>query len=305
MTTAPAPADYLRQSPETAARFARIRQREVLLSVQDLKKSFMTHGAERTVFDRLSFEVHRREFITIIGPSGCGKSTFIRIAAGLDESSGGTILLSGSPVTGPGPDRGMVFQGYTLFPWLPVKRNVMFGLQMKGLSDIEAETRAREWIAMVGLEKFEDSYPHELSGGMKQRVAIARALANEPRVLIMDEPFGALDSQTRAKMQAHLLEIWKKVDITILFITHDLDEAILLSDRVLVLGVNPGGLVEFIENPVPRPRHPRQNTTPEFIALKQRLDELIHPPLDPNDTGDEDLIVTPMVKLTLVGDEVD
>ena len=140
---------------------------------------------------------------------------------------------------------------------------------------------------------------------MKQRVAIARALANEPRVLIMDEPFGALDSQTRARMQAHLLEIWKKVDITILFITHDLDEAILLSDRVLVLGVNPGGLVEFIENPVPRPRHPRQNITPEFIALKHRLDDLIHPPADPNDTGDEDLIVTPMVKLTLVGDEVE
>lgn len=297
-----APAAYKIQSPETAARFDRIRQREVILRVQDLKKSFLTNGTERVVFDHLSFDVHRREFITIIGPSGCGKSTFIRIAAGLDEASGGVILLSGKPVTGPGPDRGMVFQGYTLFPWLSVKRNVMFGLQMKGLSDIEAESRAREWIAMVGLEKFAESYPHELSGGMKQRVAIARALANEPRVLIMDEPFGALDSQTRAKMQAHLLEIWKKVDITILFITHDLDEAVLLSDRVLVLGVNPGGLVEFIENPVPHPRHQKQNTTPEFIALKQRLDELIHPPLE---EGEEDLIVTPMVKLTVAGDEVE
>jgi NitT/TauT family transport system ATP-binding protein len=298
-----APADYLIQSPETAARFARIRQREVILSVQDLKKSFHTNGSERVVFDHLSFDVHRREFITIIGPSGCGKSTFIRIAAGLDEASGGAILLSGSPVTGPGPDRGMVFQGYTLFPWLSVKRNVMFGLRMKGISDIEAEGLARQWIAMVGLEKFEDSYPHELSGGMKQRVAIARALANEPRVLIMDEPFGALDSQTRAKMQAHLIEIWKKVDITILFITHDLDEAILLSDRVLVLGVNPGGLVEFIENPVPRPRHPSQITSPEFIALKARLDHLIHPPTEEGEDGD--LVVTPMVKLTLVGDEVE
>ena len=226
-------ADYQIQSPETAARFARIYQREVILSVQELKKSFRTNDAERVVFDHLTFEVHRREFITIIGPSGCGKSTFIRIAAGLDEASGGTILLSGQPVTGPGPDRGMVFQGYTLFPWLSVKRNVMFGLRMKGVSDVAAEALARQWIAMVGLEKFEESYPHELSGGMKQRVAIARALANEPRVLIMDEPFGALDSQTRGKMQAHLLEIWKKVDITILFITHDLDEAILLSDRVL------------------------------------------------------------------------
>jgi NitT/TauT family transport system ATP-binding protein len=295
-------ADYSLQSPETAARFARIRQREVILSVQDLKKSFVTNGTERVVFDHLSFDVHRREFITIIGPSGCGKSTFIRIAAGLDESSGGAILLSGVPVTGPGPDRGMVFQGYTLFPWLSVKRNVMFGLQMKGCSDIEAESLARQWIAMVGLEKFEDSYPHELSGGMKQRVAIARALANEPRVLIMDEPFGALDSQTRAKMQAHLIEIWKKVDITILFITHDLDEAILLSDRVLVLGVNPGGLVEFIENPVPRPRSPKQITSPEFIALKARLDELIHPP---QPEGEEEITIPPMVKLTVAGDEVE
>ena len=295
-------ADCTLQSPETAARFARIRQREVILSVQDLKKSFVTNGTERVVFDHLSFDVHRREFITIIGPSGCGKSTFIRIAAGLDESSGGAILLSGVPVTGPGPDRGMVFQGYTLFPWLSVKRNVMFGLQMKGCSDIEAESSARQWIAMVGLEKFEDSYPHELSGGMKQRVAIARALANEPRVLIMDEPFGALDSQTRAKMQAHLIEIWKKVDITILFITHDLDEAILLSDRVLVLGVNPGGLVEFIENPVPRPRSPKQITSPEFIALKARLDELIHPP---QPEGEEEITIPPMVKLTVAGDEVE
>jgi NitT/TauT family transport system ATP-binding protein len=295
-------ADYTLQSPETAARFARIRQREVILSVQDLKKSFVTNGTERVVFDHLSFDVHRREFITIIGPSGCGKSTFIRIAAGLDESSGGAILLSGVPVTGPGPDRGMVFQGYTLFPWLSVKRNVMFGLQMKGCSDIEAESSARQWIAMVGLEKFEDSYPHELSGGMKQRVAIARALANEPRVLIMDEPFGALDSQTRAKMQAHLIEIWKKVDITILFITHDLDEAILLSDRVLVLGVNPGGMVEFIENPVPRPRSPKQITSPEFIALKARLDELIHP-LQPE--GGEEITIPPMVTLTVAGDEVE
>jgi NitT/TauT family transport system ATP-binding protein len=295
-------ADYTLQSPETAARFARIRQREVILSVQDLKKSFVSNGTERVVFDHLSFDVHRREFITIIGPSGCGKSTFIRIAAGLDESSGGAILLSGLPVTGPGPDRGMVFQGYTLFPWLSVKRNVMFGLQMKGRSDMEAESLARQWIAMVGLEKFEDSYPHELSGGMKQRVAIARALANEPRVLIMDEPFGALDSQTRAKMQAHLIEIWKKVDITILFITHDLDEAILLSDRVLVLGVNPGGMVEFIENPVPRPRSPKQITSPEFIALKARLDELIHP-LQPE--GGEEITIPPMVKLTVAGDEVE
>ncbi|MDB6070005.1 MAG: transporter related [Verrucomicrobiales bacterium] len=296
------PADYQKQSPETAARFCKIRSRDIILSVRDLKKTFPSPEGERTVFDHLSFDVHRRELITIIGPSGCGKSTFIRIAAGLDEASGGAILLDGQPVTGPGPDRGMVFQGYTLFPWLTVKRNVMFGLEMKGLGSLQAESLARQWIAMVGLAKFEDSYPHELSGGMKQRVAIARALANEPRLLIMDEPFGALDSQTRCRMQTHLLEIWKKVDITILFITHDLDEAILLSDRVLVLGVNPGGLLEFIENPVPRPRHPSQITSPEFLALKARLDALIHPPAD---EGDDDLLPVPMVKLTVAGDEVE
>ena len=147
-----------------------------------------------------------------------------------------------------------------------------------GRGSSDAEGTAREWLEMVGLSRFEESYPHELSGGMKQRVAIARALANAPRILIMDEPFGALDALTRAKMQAYLLQIWKKVDITILFITHDLDEAVYLSDRILVLGVNPGGIRECIENPVPRPRTPRQLLTPEFLALKRRLDELIHAP---------------------------
>jgi NitT/TauT family transport system ATP-binding protein len=153
---------------------------------------------------------------------------------------------------------------------------------------------------MVGLSRFEDSYPHELSGGMKQRVAIARALANEPRILIMDEPFGALDALTRAKMQAYLLQIWKKVDVTILFITHDLDESIYLSDRILVLGVNPGGIREFIENPVPRPRSPDQFLTPEFLALKRRLDELIH--VSAQDSEEERL---PVVKMTVAGDEVE
>ena len=157
-------------------------------------------------------------------------------------------------INGPGPDRGMVFQGYTLFPWLTVKHNVMFGLTMHGKDVNTAESEARQWLDMVGLGKFENSYPHELSGGMKQRVAIARALANDPRILIMDEPFGALDAQTRCQMQGYLLQIWKKVDVTIFFITHDLDEAAYLSDRILVMGTNPGRVVEVIENPVPRPR---------------------------------------------------
>src|SRR4029077_8638962 len=150
---------------------------------------------------------------------GCGKSTLIRIVAGLDESTGGEILLDSQAVAGPGPDRGMVFQGYTLFPWLTVKSNVMFGLRTQGKEHNIAEAEARQWLEMVGLSKFENLYPHELSGGMKQRVAIARALANNPRILTMYEPFSALDAQTRCQMQAYLLQIWKKVDVTILFIT--------------------------------------------------------------------------------------
>lgn len=292
--------DYKELRPEVAARFKKIDERPVILSVKSLKKSFGTNGSEHVVFDNVSLEVHRREFVTVIGPSGCGKSTFIRIAAGLDEATGGQMLLDGHEIHGPGPDRGMVFQGYTLFPWLTVKKNVMFGLQMRNISHGEAEREARQWLDMVGLSKFENSYPHELSGGMKQRVAIARALANEPRILIMDEPFGALDAQTRCQMQTYLLQIWKKVDVTILFITHDLDEAIYLSDRILVLGVNPGGVREFINNPVPRPRTQAQFISPEFLSVKARLEELIHPP---SAAAEEEKL--PMIKLTEAGDEVE
>ncbi len=294
--------DYRKQAPSVAERFKKIQSRPVVLSVDDLKKSFGPEGQEHVVFDDVSIDIHRREFITIIGPSGCGKSTFIRIAAGLDQASGGKMLLDGKPIAGPGPDRGMVFQGYTLFPWRTVKENVMFGLEMQGKSTSEAESTAREWLEMVGLARFEESYPHELSGGMKQRVAIARALAAEPRVLIMDEPFGALDALTRCKMQTYLLQIWKKVDITILFITHDLDEAIYLSDRILVLGVNPGGVREIIENPVPRPRSIEQFLSPEFIALKARLDHLIHAPTGDADDEEDRL---PVIKMTTAGDEVE
>ena len=292
--------NYHKQDPQVAARFRRIQERPVVLSVRKLKKAFGPASHQHVVFDDVSLDIHRREFVSIIGPSGCGKSTFIRMVAGLDEASGGEILLDGKPVTGPGPDRGMVFQGYTLFPWRTVKQNVMFGLEMQSRSSVAAEGTAREWLEMVGLSRFEDSYPHELSGGMKQRVAIARALANEPRILIMDEPFGALDALTRAKMQTYLLQIWKKVDITILFITHDLDEAAYLSDRILVLGVNPGGVREFIENPVPRPRTQEQFLTPEFLAVKHRLDELIHTPAQ---DSEEDRL--PVVKMTEAGDEVE
>jgi len=290
---------YRTQCPAVAERFTKIRQRPVILSVRNLRKSFIADGTERTVFDGVSLDIHRREFITVIGPSGCGKSTFIRIVAGLDDATGGQMLLDGKPISGPGPDRGMVFQGYTLFPWLTVKRNVMFGLEMKGISPTAAEPEARQWLDMVGLSKFENSYPHELSGGMKQRVAIARALATEPRILIMDEPFAALDAQTRAQMQSYLLQIWRKVDVTVLFITHDLDEAVYLSDRVMVMGTNPGRVVEVVENPVPRPRSAAQFVAPEFLALRQHLEELIHPPVE----NDEERV--PMIKLTAAGDEVE
>ena len=294
--------DYHKQDPGVAARFQKIRERPVVLSVRDLQKAFGPQGHQHVVFDHVTFDIHRREFMTIIGPSGCGKSTFIRIAAGLDEATSGEMLLDGKPISGPGQDRGMVFQGYTLFPWRTVKENVMFGLEMQGRSPRGAETEARQWLEMVGLSRFEESYPHELSGGMKQRVAIARALANEPRVLIMDEPFGALDALTRCKMQSYLLQIWKRVNVTILFITHDLEEAIYLSDRILVLGVNPGGVREIIENPVPRPRSSEQMISPEFLALKHRLDHLIHAQ-SADDEGEDDKLA--VIKMTDAGDEVE
>ena len=292
--------DYHDQSPAVAERFKRIHARPVILSVRNLRKTFGANGSAQTVFDHVSLDIHRREFVCVVGPSGCGKSTLIRIVAGLDEATGGEILLDKHTVNGPGSDRGMVFQGYTLFPWLTVKHNVMFGLKMHGKDESTAETEARQWLDMVGLAKFENLYPHELSGGMKQRVAIARALANNPRILIMDEPFGALDAQTRCQMQGYLLQIWKKVDVTILFITHDLDEAAYLADRILVMGTNPGRVVEFIENPVPRPRAQAQFISPEFLALKKRLEEHIHPAME-METAEK----LPMIKLTEAGDEVE
>ncbi len=291
--------DYRELAPAVAARFERIRQRQVILSVRGLEKKFGASGASQTAFADVSLDIHRREFICVIGPSGCGKSTLIRIIAGLDDATGGEVLLDGHSVTGPGPDRGMVFQGYTLFPWRTVRKNVMFGLEMQGKDPGTADAEARQWLDMVGLAKFENAYPHELSGGMKQRVAIARALANEPRILLMDEPFGALDAQTRCQMQSYLLQIWKKVDVTILFITHDLEEAAYLADRIVVMGSNPGRVVEFIDNPVPRPRTSAQFLGAEFLALKRRLEELIHPPFE----AEEERL--PMVKLTAAGDDVE
>ncbi len=291
---------YLEQTDEVKARFDEIKEREVILEVKNLYKYFNTANGEITALKNINFKAHRREFVCVIGASGCGKSTLIRILSGLESASTGQVLLDGKPVSGPGPDRGMVFQGYTLFPWLTVKKNVMFGLRSQGMSEANAESEALQWIDLVGLEKFAESYPDQLSGGMKQRVAIARALANKPRILLMDEPYGALDAQTRSKMQSYLLQIWHNIDITVLFITHDLDEAIYLADRILVLKAHPGEVQEVIEVPVPRPRDPEQFISPEFLATRKRIDELIHPP----STEDENDKLN-MIRLTQVGDEVE
>ncbi len=270
---------YLDHPPETTARIAELAARPVVMSVEALTRDFESPGGQLvTALSRITFEVRKREFISVIGPSGCGKSTLIRILAGLDYPTSGEVRLDARPVVGPGADRGMVFQGYTLFPWLTVKKNVMFGLKMKGVSGARADKIARDWLEIVGLGGVADQYPSQLSGGMKQRVAIARALANEPRIMLMDEPFGALDAQTRASMQAHLLRIWEQVDVTVLFITHDLDEAVYLSDRIVVLGANPGRILEIIDVPVARPRRPQQFLSGHFLATKKRLEELIHRP---------------------------
>jgi NitT/TauT family transport system ATP-binding protein len=268
---------YLHMEASVRERFARIRERPVVLEVDGLQKRYDTRDGSFLALDGVSFEVRRREFICVIGRSGCGKSTLIRTVAGLENPTGGEVRVDGKPVGGPGPDRGMVFQSYTLFPWLTVRKNVGFGLKMSGRKAAEADAEVSRWIDLVGLKGFEDRYPEQLSGGMRQRVAIARALANRPRILLMDEPFGALDAQTRCQMQSYLLQIWQKVDVTVMFITHDLDEAIYLADRIVVLGRNPGHVQEIIDVPVPRPRRSSQLFEPAFLATRRRLEELIHP----------------------------
>jgi NitT/TauT family transport system ATP-binding protein len=295
---------YRDQSPAVRERLQRLKQRELILKVNDLSKVFNTPKGSTLALNRINFETHRREFLCVVGPSGCGKSTLVRIIAGLEQHSSGEVLLDGKPVSEPGSDRGMVFQGYTLFPWLTVRKNVMFGLEINGRDRYEAEQQAMQWLQLVGLEKFADCHPHQLSGGMKQRVAIVRALANQPRILLMDEPFGALDAQTRARMQAHLLEIWRKIDITVVFITHDLDEAIFLSDRILVLSAHPGEVQELIEVPVPHPRSPAQVITPEFLATKARLEELIHKGAARDEDEDEGTYKM-VTRLTDATDDVD
>jgi ABC-type nitrate/sulfonate/bicarbonate transport system ATPase subunit len=222
-----------------------------------------------------SLNVAVNDFITILGPSGCGKSTLLRIVAGLDVPTTGRVLLDGAPVAGPGRDRGMVFQSYTLFPWLTVEENIRFGLREQRMAVPRQREIAAHYIRKVGLGGFEGHYPRMLSGGMQQRTAIARALANDPKILLLDEPFGALDHQTRGLMQELLLAIWEAEQKTVLFVTHDIEEAIFMASRVLVMTARPGRIKDDVAVTLPHPRPYTVRTTPEFSALKARLTEEI------------------------------
>ena len=220
-------------------------------------------------------DVAENEFVTILGPSGCGKSTLLRIVAGLERASAGEVLLEGRPITGAGAERGMVFQSYTLFPWLNVLDNVCFGLRERGVERAQQLAVARGFIAKVGLNGFEAHYPKQLSGGMQQRTALARALANAPRMLLMDEPFGALDHQTREMMQELLLGIWEAERTTVLFVTHDIDEAVFMGTRVVVMSARPGRIKLERSVALAHPRHYSVKTTPDFVALKAELTEAV------------------------------
>jgi len=242
------------------------------LTIRDVSVVYRARsGPDVVAIDRLSLDVADREIVSIVGPSGCGKSTLLRLVAGLVRPSSGDILLDGHLVADPGADRGMVFQSYTLFPWLTVEGNVEFGPRIRGKPAEYCRQVAARYIQMVGLTGFERAYPKELSGGMMQRVAIARALANDPEVLLMDEPFGALDAQTRALMQELLLDIWQKSPKTILFVTHDIDEALFLGDRVYIMTARPGKLREEVSLRLPRPRTLEVTTSEEFVAVKRRV----------------------------------
>ena len=245
------------------------------LRVHHVSKTFEQKGHTITALRDTSFDVQDGEFVTILGPSGCGKSTILKIIAGLTEPSSGHVKLNNHQIKGPGSDRGMVFQAYTLFPWLTVGQNIAFGLQLKGIPKKERDDIVAHYLELIGLNGFGNMYPSNLSGGMKQRVAIARALANDPEILLMDEPFGALDAQTRTVMQELLLSVWEKSQKTILFVTHDIDEAIFMGDRVYVMTARPGCLKAEIAVPIPRPREFSVKTSSTFMRLKTEILDLI------------------------------
>jgi NitT/TauT family transport system ATP-binding protein/sulfonate transport system ATP-binding protein len=232
-------------------------------------------GAPTRALEPISLSVAANDFIAILGPSGCGKSTLLRIVAGLDRPTSGRVLLDGHEVQGPSADRGMVFQSYTLFPWLSVVQNIAFGLRERGVPETERQAIVAQYVERVGLKGFERHWPRQLSGGMQQRTAIARALANNPEIMLLDEPFGALDTQTRSLMQELLLGIWERERKTVLFVTHDIEEAIFLASRVVVMSARPGRIKSDVAIELPHPRHYTMKTTAEFSALKARLTEEI------------------------------
>lgn len=252
-------------------------ENHTLIEIRHLRKEFI--GGERQIvaLENLNLDIFRGQFTVVIGPSGCGKSTLLYMLAGFDKPSSGEIKMHGRPILTPGPDRGFVFQDYALFPWKTVLGNVMFGLENNGWDKAKALARAKEYIRLVGLEGFEDAYPHTLSGGMKQRVGIARALAYNPELLLMDEPFGALDSQTRKYMQQELSRIWRATQKTVVFVTHSVIEAVYLADRVIVMTARPGTVKGIVDVQIPRPRSYTEDSyldvRKEILAL---LEEEVH-----------------------------
>lgn len=249
---------------------------QMKLMVEHVNKIYDPGTKRETVaLKDINLTVAEKEFAVMVGPSGCGKSTLLHIIGGLDTASSGTIMVDKEPVTGPGADRGMVFQGYSLFPWLNVQKNVEFGLKMKGVSKSERAVKAQKFIELVGLQGFETAMPDALSGGMKQRVAIARTLANEPGLLLMDEPFGALDAQTRVVMQELLAKVSRKTETTVLFITHDIDEAILLGNRIYVMSRRPGCIRETMDVTIDAERNHNMLVLPEFLAMKKKIMDML------------------------------
>ena len=242
------------------------------LSVSNLSKVFAYKGDKQLlVLDNINIQLGANEFVCLVGASGCGKSTLLKIIAGLEQPSSGRVLVEDELVLGPGADRGMVFQNYTLFPWRSVAANISFGLELKGLSKFDRQRQVAYYLEVVGLTKFADAYPKQLSGGMKQRVAIARALANEPAVLLMDEPFGALDTQTKEQMQTFMHELWERTHVTILMVTHDVEEAIFLSQRIYVMGAHPGCIKAEVAIDLPKRRELNLKLEPQFVQIKRQV----------------------------------
>ncbi len=245
------------------------------VAIQDLSMEFVSRGQRLLALQNIDLDIAPGEFFVIVGPSGCGKTTLLRVLQGLTKATRGRILVGGKPVTGPGTDRGFVFQQDALYPWRSVLRNVGFGLELQGIPKAQARARARAMIDLVGLNGFESHYPHELSGGMRQRVNLARALAIAPAILLMDEPFAALDALTRETMQHELLRIAAAAGTTVIFITHQIDESVFLGDRVAVFATRPGRLQEIIPIDLPRPRPPGVKQSPEFQSHVARIVRLI------------------------------